>query len=116
MIGVCSRQILVESPSEWTGGRQSKSAVLAPWAGQSGAASDLGACSKPNLLGSSTRLVLSLREAAGELKFREVIASTKGELAKGKGAISVLPTLSGHEARLLVGYGPELWMYEVKRP
>lgn len=66
---------------------------------------------------SATRLDLSVYSSAGDLKYHEIIASSEGELAKGDGALAVVPpTSSNGEERLLVGYGPDLWEYNLKNP
>lgn len=59
---------------------------------------------------SAMRLVLSVHGPDGPLAYREILASSEGEVAKGDGAIAVVPGADGTE-RLLVGYGPDLWEY-----
>ena len=53
--------------------------------------------------------------ATDELKYQEILASSEGDLAKGDGALAVVPpTSSNDKERLLVGYGPDLWEYTLK--
>jgi hypothetical protein len=63
---------------------------------------------------SATRLWLSIYGPDGQLVYREVIASSEGEVAKGDGALAVAPAPGGTE-RLLVGYGPDLWEYSLTK-
>ncbi|MBI4602786.1 MAG: rhombosortase [Planctomycetes bacterium] len=65
---------------------------------------------------SATRLVVKVFDGAGTPVYEELVASSAGEVARGDGAMVVVPSATPGEERLLVGYGPDLWEYQLVRP
>ena len=61
----------------------------------------------------ATRLRLQVIDPRDRVIYDEVIASIEGELARGGGALAIVPARQRDSARFLVGYGPEVWEYEL---
>ena len=65
---------------------------------------------------SATRLKIEILDPAGAVLYEEIVKSAHGDVARGHGAIAVVPIRDSSGEALLVGYGPEVYEYTLRSP